>query len=70
MSNSSNETSDKVEKKFSPSVLKENKCNQEFNEIKNSANITLSMPMPLRSPSLIYMHKRLQSRVILSRMII
>lgn len=49
MSSSPNGTSDKVEKKFSPSVLKENKCNQEFNEIKNSANITLSMP--LRSPS-------------------
>ncbi|XP_058224321.1 ubiquitin carboxyl-terminal hydrolase 21-like isoform X2 [Rhododendron vialii] len=49
MSSSSNGTSDKVEKKFSPSVLKENKCNQEFNEIKNGANINLSMP--LRSPS-------------------
>lgn len=48
-SNASNGTSDKVEKKFSPSVLKENKCNQEYNEVKNSANITLSMP--LRSPS-------------------
>ncbi|KAL6979868.1 ubiquitinyl hydrolase 1 [Sarracenia purpurea var. burkii] len=49
MGNSLNGTSVIVERKFSPSAFMETNCNTEFNEVKNSANVTPSTPP--RSPS-------------------
>ncbi|CAL5355762.1 unnamed protein product [Camellia sinensis] len=52
ISDSTSGASCEVEKKLSPSVLTENSCNQEFDEVKNGANITSSTPPSPPSPDI------------------
>ncbi|XP_028103703.1 ubiquitin carboxyl-terminal hydrolase 21-like isoform X1 [Camellia sinensis] len=52
MSNSSSETAYKVERKFSPSALRDNNSNREFNKVAKNVNIIPSTPLSSPSPDI------------------